>query len=79
MTDHEKLLENGDIFYVDMTKQLTSDAPFYDWNKINEYNRQKTTMSKEERFIQWLKILGLSIALGIMVYQTYLLKIISKQ
>jgi len=28
---------------------------------------------------QFLKILGLSIALGIMVYQTYLLKIISKQ
>lgn len=26
---------------------------------------------------QWLKIIGLTIALGVMVYQTYLLKIIS--
>lgn len=37
----------------------------------------KQRMTPDETFIQWLKIVGLSIALGVMVYQTYLLKIIS--
>jgi len=34
-------------------------------------------MIKWDEKFQWLKIIGLSIALGLMIYQTYLLKLIS--
>lgn len=39
----------------------------------------KQRMTPDETRIQWLKILGLSIALGVMGYQTYLMKLISEK
>lgn len=61
----EKLLENGDIFYAKPQPQLS--------NPMSALYIPKSRMTPDETFIQWLKIIGLTIALGVMVYQTYLL------
>lgn len=51
---------------------------FKEWEN-NKIEPSKQRMTPDETFIQRLKILGLSIALGIMAYQTYLLVEISKK
>jgi len=51
--------------------------------KLNYYESciycMKNRMSPDETFIQWLKIIGLTIALGVMGYQTWLLYLIYKK
>lgn len=69
-TDHEKLLENGDIFYAKPEPQLS--------NPMSTLFIPKSKFAWKESY-QWLKIIGLSIGLGVMVYQTYLLKLISEK
>ncbi len=54
-------------------QKIACDCP---WHK-ETYTKNR--MTPDETFIQWLKIIGLSIGLGLMIYQTYLLKIISEK